>query len=66
VGYRLVDGRLDWLRWSGRDAVGEPASSRCFTTFVACAGAFLLNNNRIDAWPPGRQRRQPAARRDHP
>jgi general secretion pathway protein J len=39
VGYRLVDGRLDWLRWSGRDAFGEPTSSPCSATCATCAGA---------------------------
>ena len=23
VGFRLVDGRLEWLRWSGREALGQ-------------------------------------------
>jgi len=53
VGYRLVDGRLDWLRWSGRDAVGEPAVEPLLANVSGLRWRFLLNNNRIDAWPPG-------------
>ena len=53
VGYRLVDGRLDWLRWSGRDAVGEPAVEPLLANVRGLRWRFLLNNNRIDAWPPG-------------
>ena len=53
VGYRLVDGRLDWLRWSGRDAVGEPAVEPLLYNVRGLRWRFLLNNNRIDAWPPG-------------
>ncbi|WP_300442375.1 type II secretion system minor pseudopilin GspJ [Zoogloea sp.] len=53
VGYRLVDGRLDWLRWSGRDAVGEPAIEPLLANVRGLRWRFLLNNNRIDAWPPG-------------
>ena len=53
VGYRLVDGRLDWLRWSGRDAVGEPAVEPLLANVRGLRWRFLLNNNRIDSWPPG-------------
>ena len=53
VGYRLVDGRLDWLRWSSRDAVGEPAVEPLLANVRGLRWRFLLNNNRIDAWPPG-------------
>jgi len=53
VGYRLVDGRLDWLRWSSREAVGEPAVEPLLYNVRGLRWRFLLNNNRIDAWPPG-------------
>ena len=53
VGYRLVDGRLDWLRWSGRDALGEPTVEPLLTNVRDLRWRFLLNNTRLDAWPPG-------------
>ncbi len=56
VGYRLVDGRLDWLRWSGRDAIGEPAVEPLLGNVRGLRWRFLLNNNRVDAWPPGDSR----------
>jgi len=56
VGYRLVDGRLDALRWSGREAFGEPAAEPLLAGVRNLRWRFLLNNNRVDAWPPGDQR----------
>lgn len=56
VGYRLVDGRLDWLRWSGRDALGEPSVEPLLTNVRDLRWRFLLNNTRLDAWPPGDNR----------
>jgi general secretion pathway protein J len=56
VGYRLVDGRLDWLRWSGRDALGEPTVEPLLTNVRDLRWRFLLNNTRLDAWPPGDNR----------
>lgn len=53
VGYRLVDGRLEWLRWSGRDALGEPQVEPLLDGVRGVRWRFLLNNNRLDAWPPG-------------
>ncbi len=53
VGYRLVDGRLEWLRWSGRDALGEPTVEPLLDNVRGVRWRFLLNNNRLDAWPPG-------------
>ena len=53
VGFLLVDGRLDWVRWSSRDAVGEPAVEPLLANVRGLRWRFLLNNNRIDAWPPG-------------
>jgi len=53
VGYRLVDGRLDWLRWSGREAFGEPQVEPLLGDVRGIRWRFLLNNNRLDAWPPG-------------
>lgn len=53
VGYRLVDGRLEWLRWSGRDAIGDPDVEPLLDKVRGVRWRFLLNNNRLDAWPPG-------------
>ena len=53
VGYRLVDGRLEWLRWSGRDALGAPDVEPLLDQVRGVRWRFLLNNNRLDAWPPG-------------
>lgn len=56
VGYRLVDGRLEWLRWSGRDAFGEPDASPLLGNVRNVRWRFLTGGNRIDAWPPGERR----------
>ncbi len=56
VGYRLVDGRLDWLRWSGRDAVGEPTVEPLLGNVRNVRWRFLTGGNRVDAWPPGERR----------
>ena len=56
VGYRLSEGRLDWLRWSGREAFGEPAVEPLLDKVRDLRWRFLLNNNRLDAWPPGDSR----------
>lgn len=56
VGYRLVDGRLDWLRWSGRDAFGEPAVEPLLDKVRDVRWRFLSGGNRVDAWPPGERR----------
>ncbi len=53
VGYRLVDGRLEWLRWSGRDALGDPTVEPLLDNVRGLRWRFLQGNNRIDAWPPG-------------
>ena len=53
VGYRLVDGRLEWLRWSGRDALGEPSVELLLDRVRGLRWRFLQRNNRLDAWPPG-------------
>ena len=37
----------------GRDAVGEPAVEPLLANVRGLRWRFLLNNNRIDAWPPG-------------
>ena len=41
------------MRWSSRDAVGEPAVEPLLANVRGLRWRFLLNNNRIDAWPPG-------------
>ncbi len=51
-----MDGRLDWLRWSGRDALGEPTVEPLLTNVRDLRWRFLLNNTRLDAWPPGDNR----------
>ncbi len=56
VGYRLVDGRLDWLRWSGRDAFGEPTVEPLLGNVRNVRWRFLTGGNRVDAWPPGERR----------
>lgn len=56
VGYRLVDGRLDWLRWSGRDAFGEPLVEPLLANVRNVRWRFLAGGNRVDAWPPGDRR----------
>lgn len=56
VGYRLVDGRLDWLRWSGREAFGEPAIEPLLANVRGVRWRFLAGGNRVDAWPPGDRR----------
>lgn len=56
VGYRLVDGRLEWLRWSGRDAFGEPLVEPLLANVRNVRWRFLTGGNRIDAWPPGERR----------
>ena len=56
VGYRLVDGRLEWLRWSGRDAFGEPAVEPLLDKVRDVRWRFLSGGNRVDAWPPGERR----------
>lgn len=56
VGYRLVDGRLDWLRWSGRDAVGDPIVEPLLGNVRNVRWRFLTGGNRVDAWPPGERR----------
>lgn len=56
VGFRLVDGRLEWLRWSGRDALGEPSTAVLLDGVRAMRWRFLLDNVRTDAWPPADRR----------
>lgn len=56
VGYRLVDGRLDWLRWSGRDAFGEPVVEPLLGNVRDVRWRFLTGGNLVDAWPPGDRR----------
>lgn len=56
VGYRLVDGRLDWLRWSGRDAFGEPTVEPLLGNVRNVRWRFLTGGNQVDAWPPGDRR----------
>ncbi|MBS0368702.1 MAG: type II secretion system minor pseudopilin GspJ [Proteobacteria bacterium] len=56
VGFRLVDGRLEWLRWSGRELLGEPSVEPLLDNIRDLRWRFLYNNNRLDAWPPGDRR----------
>lgn len=58
VGYRLVEGRLEWLRWNGRDPIGEPQVDVLLNQVREVRWRFLLNNTRLDAWP-GSERRRP-------
>lgn len=52
VGFRLVDGRLEWLRWSGREALGQPSVDPLLDGVRGMRWRFLLDNVRTDAWPP--------------
>lgn len=56
VGFRLADGRLEWLRWSGREPLGEPSVEPLLDNIRDLRWRFLYNNNRLDAWPPGDRR----------
>lgn len=56
VGFRLVDGRLEWLRWSGREPLGDPSVEPLLDNIRDLRWRFLYNNNRLDAWPPGDRR----------
>lgn len=56
VGYRYAQGRLDWLRWPGRLAEGEPQADPLLAEVTAVRWHFLLNGQRIDAWPPDNAR----------
>ena len=56
VGFRLVDGRLEWLRWSGREALGQPSVAPLLDGVRGMRWRFLLDNVRTDAWPPADRR----------
>ncbi len=56
VGFRLVDGRLEWLRWSGREALGQPSVDPLLDGVRGMRWRFLLDNVRTDAWPPADRR----------
>ena len=51
---RLPPGRrrLDWLRWSGRDAFGEPLIEPLLGNVREVRWRFLTGGNLVDAWPP--------------
>lgn len=52
VAYRLRDGRLEWLRWNGREAIGEPIVEPLLDNVRKVTWSFLYNNGRLAAWPP--------------
>jgi len=56
VGFRLVDGRLEWLRWSGREALGQPSVEPLLDGVRGMRWRFLLDKVRTDAWPPADRR----------
>lgn len=56
VGFRLVDGHLEWLRWSGRDAIGQPTAEPLLDNVRDLRWRFLQKNIRLDAWPPSDRR----------
>ena len=56
VGFRLVDGSLEWLRWSSRDAVGQPTVEPLLDKVRDVRWRFLQKNIRLDAWPPSDRR----------
>jgi general secretion pathway protein J len=51
-GFRLDSGHLDWLRWTGRDAVDPPTVVTLLERVAAVRWFFLKDNVRSDAWPP--------------
>jgi general secretion pathway protein J len=56
VGFRLVDGSLEWLRWSGRDTVDQPTVEPLLDKVRDVRWRFLQKNIRLDAWPPADRR----------
>lgn len=56
VGFRLVDGSLEWLRWSGRDAIDQPTVEPLLDKVRDMRWRFLQKNIRLDAWPPADRR----------
>ena len=56
VAFRLVEGRLEWVRWSGRDAIGEPAVDPLLDGVRGLRWRFLQDNLRSEDWPPANRR----------
>ena len=52
VAYRFDHGRLEWVRWPGRLAQGNPAIDPLIDKVDAVRWRFLFNGRRLDAWPP--------------
>ncbi|MCB1957372.1 MAG: type II secretion system minor pseudopilin GspJ [Rhodocyclaceae bacterium] len=52
MAFRFHEGRLDWVRWPGRDAEGTPSLDALIAPVAGVRWRFLLNGQRLDAWPP--------------
>ncbi|MCP5234512.1 MAG: prepilin-type N-terminal cleavage/methylation domain-containing protein [Zoogloeaceae bacterium] len=52
VAYRFDHGRLEWVRWPGRLAQGNPAIDPLIDQLAAVRWRFLFNGRKLDAWPP--------------
>ncbi len=56
MAFRYHENRLDWVRWPGRQAEGEPAIDPLIEVVAGVRWHFLLNGRRLDAWPPDNAR----------
>lgn len=52
MAFRFAAGRLDWVRWPGRQAEGTPTVDALLQDVAGARWRFLLNGRRLDAWPP--------------
>ncbi len=52
MAFRFRQGRLEWIRWPGRLAEGEPAIDPLLDDVAGLRWHFVLNGRRLDAWPP--------------
>ena len=56
VGFRFSEGRLSWVRWPGRLPEGTPTLDPLLEDVRAVRWRFLLNGQRVAAWPPDNAR----------
>lgn len=50
--FRFADGKLDSLRWSGREGHGEATSDLLLDRVGAVRWRFLYEGRLMEAWPP--------------